>query len=109
MGCGFEPPLAGVRVWTPQPYEEEWATQPRVNGQLPPRPVTICAGYTYRLPEVEEVRQHFPFYKSRYLEESLGEPPTPELLVGCAILDSAANARDSQRLKESSEKNHGPR
>ncbi len=62
-----------------------------------------CPTYTTQLPEVREVAGAFPQWKERTLTEWLEEAPTPEFLLGLALLGNAINAHDSFKAEQRAE------
>lgn len=44
MGCGYEPPLDGAQVWSPNPGDPQGSVQ-----------FDVCPGYTTQLPDVIDI------------------------------------------------------
>jgi hypothetical protein len=81
MGCGFEPMLEVSRPFAPRGV---------------PCKVTVCPGYSTRLPEVIEVsRAYLHWDKGTMRERFAGAEPTPALLDGLELLQGSVRALES--------------
>ena len=86
LGCGYEPPLTGVRLtmWSPPVPRHDGGV-----GYRGPEP-TVCAGYTTSLPEVIEaavIRRHWD--KGQVVAACGGAMPTEEMLSSILVVDNA--------------------
>lgn len=85
LGCGYEPPIDRVRLtlWSPPSGSKAYSG---------PDP-TMCAGYTTRLPEVQETSLLRLHWENGSLRDACGgELPTEETLVLVVILQGAYNS-----------------
>lgn len=89
-GCGYEPPLDDKKrltIWQP----------PSGNGRVGYRgpDLTVCAGYTVNLPEVNEIAQARAHWKVGSLTHFCdGETASEELLQGVLVFDVECSALD---------------
>jgi hypothetical protein len=81
-GCGYEVPIPGAVPWSPASLAPKWN-----------KTVTVCPGYTTKLPEVQEVcRARLHWEKNARAFESFCEgDPTEQMLAAVEILESAVN------------------
>jgi hypothetical protein len=95
FGCGYEPAVEGAHPWAPP------LAQKGFKHKLP----VICAGFTTRLPEVEEIIRAHGWWSKSQLRELLGdEKPTRLLKLGIEILDGEIAAHHIYAVTD---KKHG--
>jgi hypothetical protein len=85
LGCGYEPPLRGVRLtmWNP----------PSGAAGFKGVGATVCAGYTTSLPEVQEVALDRIHWEHGSLRDACdGDLPTEETRAAVVILEGQYNA-----------------
>jgi hypothetical protein len=82
LGCGYEPPNDRVRL-------AMWSPPSAYRGPTP----TVCAGYSARLPEVQEAALLRLHWENGSLRDACdGELPTEETRTLVVILQGAYNA-----------------
>lgn len=79
LGCGYEPRIENANAWQP-PSGERGYKGPRL---------TICAGYTARLPEVIEVSKARAHWKVGALTHMTGEETADEGLLDAVLIFDA--------------------
>jgi hypothetical protein len=95
LGCGYLPAEGDVHAWAPPLASKGF------KHALP----VICAGYTTRLPEVNEIVRAHAWWAKGQLEVYCGKEPPSELLkLGIEILDGEI-AR--QHVYAITDKKHG--
>jgi hypothetical protein len=89
LGCGWEPALDGAEPATLKSNVE----------------VTVCPGYSCKLPEVVEVASAYAHWEKGTLSARLdGAEPTPQLLDGLVVLQGAIAELNEHRMKASTQK-----
>ncbi len=85
LGCGFEPPAVAPLVASP------WAPDSTGTTLGFDGDVTVCAGYSTRMPELVEISRARHWSTSGQLTDAFcaGETPTERLMEGVEILDGA--------------------
>lgn len=88
-GCGYELPAPRPDVWHPPGGELGFKTDAK-------RPLTTCAGYTTKLPEVMEASRASHWLKRGDLRAFLDdEQPNEHLVDAIDIYDGAASQKDN--------------
>lgn len=87
-GCGYELPVPRPDVWMPPGGE--------LGFKAGAKPLTTCAGYSTKLPEVAEASRASYWLKRGDLRAFLdGERPTEHLVDAIDIYDTAAAHKDN--------------
>lgn len=93
MSCGWIPAEArtGESCWQPDGGAE----------------LTICAGFTTRLPDVIDVTHQFYHWEAGALDHACPAGVPKPLLMGLTIYKNAGEARSAYRMREANEKRGG--
>lgn len=103
LACGLLPPVAGMRPWTPPDlsaiaHEEDGTPQP---------PLTVCPGYTVRLPQVVEARRARVHAELGTLADLYSEGRKPILLQALEWAKLAADEESEAWRNRQREDRHG--